>query len=339
MDNQAAVLQDVGRIELAEVPVPEPGPREVLIEVTAVGICGSDVHYYEHGRIGGFVVRAPLVLGHETAGRIVGVGTDVPDDRVGQRVALEPGVPCGDCKHCRAGRYNLCPDVVFHATPPVDGTLTRYVTLHADFAHPIPDELSDEDGAMIEPLSVGVYACWKADVSVGSRVLVTGAGPVGLLAAQVALASGAAEVVVTDVNPTRLELARQLGATAVDVREQPLAEQDLTVDVHLECSGAPGALADGLRALEPAGISVAIGMNPDDEISLPIAAIQAKELRLTGTFRYANTYPAAIALAASGRIQLAPLVSHRFSLAEAEQALTIARRDPSAVKPMVLPGS
>ena len=338
MQNRTAVLRQVGLIELADAQVPEPGPSEVLIEVTAVGICGSDVHYYEHGRIGQFVVREPLVLGHETAGRIVRVGSDVDGARIGQRVALEPGVPCGDCPPCRKGRYNLCPDVLFHATPPVDGTLARYIALHAGFAHPIPDELSDEDGAMIEPLSVGVHACWKADVSVGSRVLVTGAGPVGLLAAQVALASGASEVVVTDVNEARLGLAQEFGARAIDVREQPLAGLDLDADVHLECSGAPGALADGLRALQPAGICVAIGMHPDGDISLPVAAIQAKELRLTGTFRYANTYPAAIALAASGKVSLAPLVSHRFSLEEAEDALTIARRDPSAIKPMVLPG-
>src|SRR6476469_4004604 len=194
MRNRAAVLTGPGRIVVEDRPVPEPGPREVLVEISAVGVCGSDVHYFEHGRIGDFVFEAPLVLGHESAGRVAALGEGVTRHAVGDRVTLEPGVPCGRCRECRAGRYNLCPDVVFFATPPVDGAFTNHVAIHEDFAFALPDELSDEAGALMEPLSVGIWACRKAGVGLGDRVLVTGAGPIGLLAAQVARAAGASRV-------------------------------------------------------------------------------------------------------------------------------------------------
>ena len=213
MANRAAVLVKPGEIVIEERPMPEPGPREVLVEVAAVGVCGSDVHYFQHGRVGSHVVRAPLVLGHESAGRVAAVGSSVTAHAVGDRVALEPGVPCGRCRECRSGRYNLCPDVVFFATPPVDGAFAEFVTIDEDFAFALPDELSDEAGALMEPLSVGIWACRKAGVSAGDRVLVTGAGPIGLLAMQVARAFGATRVEISDVNEGRLELAERTGAT------------------------------------------------------------------------------------------------------------------------------
>src|SRR3954471_21828236 len=194
MRNRAAVLTPAREIVLEDRPVPEPGPREVLVEIAAVGVCGSDVHYYEHGRIGDFVVEAPLVLGHESAGRVVALGEGATRHAVGDRVALEPGVPCGRCQECRAGRDNLCPDVVFFPPPPVDGAFANYVTIHEDFAFALPDGMSDDAGALMEPLSVGIWACRKAAVTAGDRVLITGAGPIGLLAMQVALAFGATQV-------------------------------------------------------------------------------------------------------------------------------------------------
>src|SRR5215218_10823137 len=223
MMNRAAVLTRPGEIVVEDRPLPEPGPREVLVEVTSVGVCGSDVHYFEHGRIGPHVVRAPLVLGHESAGWVAAVGEGVTKHAVGDRVTLEPGVPCGRCEQCRAGRYNLCPDVSFFATPPVDGAFTNHVAIHEDFAFSMPDNLSDNAGALMEPLSVGIWSCRKAGVKAGDHVLVTGAGPIGLLAMQVALAQGATEVTITDVAPQRLELAEKTGATrAINVSEEPL---------------------------------------------------------------------------------------------------------------------
>src|SRR4051795_1484705 len=210
---RAAVLNRPGEIVLEERSAPEPGPREVLVEISSVGVCGSDIHYYEHGRIGPHVVDAPLILGHESAGPVAALGEGVTKHAVGDRVTLEPGVPCGRCRECRAGRYNLCADVVFFATPPVDGAFAEYVAIHEDFAFTLPDALSDEEGALMEPLSVGVWACRKAGVSAGDKVLVTGAGPIGQLAMQCALAFGATDVTVSDLNPYRLELARRTGAT------------------------------------------------------------------------------------------------------------------------------
>jgi L-iditol 2-dehydrogenase len=318
--------------------MPVPGPKEVLVRVAAVGVCGSDVHYYEHGRIGSFVVRSPLVLGHEAAGEIVDVGPDVRSRRVGERVALEPGVPCGACRECRAGRYNLCADVRFFATPPIDGAFANYVTIHEDFAFPLPSSMSNEAGALIEPLSVGVWACRKANVQNGDHVLVTGAGPIGILAMQVALAGGATEAIITDVNSQRLAVAERLGATrALDVSSTSLADAGIEADVLIECTGVPHALRDGIRALKPAGRAVIVGMSPTEEVSVPMSLIQNRELWLTGTFRYANTYPAAIELASSGRVDLEGIITGYYGLEQAEEALQAGLRDPGSIKAMVRP--
>ena len=336
--NLAAVMHGTRDVRVEERAVPEPGPHEVLVEIKAVGVCGSDVHYYEEGRIGDFVVREPLILGHESAGVVVGLGDEVTKHATGERVTLEPGVPDMVCHECRAGRYNLCPNVRFFATPPIDGAFTNYVTIHEDFAFTLPDSLSDEVGALMEPLSVGIWACWKANVTAGDRVLVTGAGPIGLLAMQVARALGAAEVTVTDVSPERLELAEKTGATrTVDVSEESLGEAGVEANALIECSGDQRALNDGIRTLLPAGIAVMVGMGPD-EISVPLGYILPREITLTGTFRYANTYPAAIGLTANGQVDLESIITSHYDLRETDEALRASKRDPSNVKPMVIPG-
>jgi L-iditol 2-dehydrogenase len=304
------------------------------VEISSVGVCGSDVHYYEHGRIGPFVVDSPLILGHESAGRVAALGSEVTKHAVGDRVTLEPGVPCGRCEQCRAGRYNLCPDVVFFATPPVDGAFANYVTIHEDFAFALPDSLSDDVGALMEPLSVGIWACRRASVSAGDRVLVTGAGPIGLLAMQVALAFGATQVEISDVNETRLALAARTGATRtlISGRDEPS-----TADVLIECSGHPAAVSAGISALRPAGTAVLVGLGPGETGELPLAKIQTQEIWVTGTFRYANTYPTAIALAATGRVDLEAIITGHYELDSTEDALKVGREDPGSVKVMVHP--
>ena len=334
---RVSVLRGAGDLAVEERPDPTPAPHEVLVRVVSVGVCGSDVHYFEHGRIGSHVVDSPLVLGHEASGEVVGVGSSVTRLSVGQRVSIEPGVPDFSCGQCLAGRYNLCEDMRFFATPPIDGAFAELVTVHEQFAHPVPDALSDDAAALLEPLSVGLWACRRGAVGAGSRVLVTGAGPVGLVAAQLALALGAASVIVTDVNEHRLTMAEELGATgAVDVSSTPVSESGLEVDVLLECSGHPAATADALRVVAPAGHVVLVGMGAD-EMSLPVSRIQERELTLTGTFRYAHTWPTAIALAASGRVQLDRLVTGHYGLEQVRDALTVARTDPHVVKPVVRP--
>lgn len=340
MRNRAAIMYGTHDIRLEDVPIPEPGLKEVLVEVKSVGVCGSDVHYYDHGRIGSFVVRDPLILGHESSGVVVALGEEATKHEVGERVTLEPGVPDGTCRECRAGRYNLCPNVRFFATPPIDGAFTNYVSIHEDFAFKLPDELSDNAGALMEPLSVGIWACRKAGVKAGDHVLVTGAGPIGLLAMQVALAHGATDVTITDVSPERLDIARRTGATrALDVSEEPLTEASLEADALIECSGNPHALSDGIHCIRPAGIAVVVGMGPDEDTAVPLAFIQNREITLTGTFRYANTYPAAIELAATGRVNLEAIVTSHYGLQDTEEALEAGGKDPANVKPMVLPGS
>src|SRR5215217_2512490 len=320
MQNKAAVMHATHDVRLEDVPVPEPGPKEVLVEIEAVGVCCSDVHYYEEGRIGSFVVREPLILGHESMGTIIGLGEEVTKHEVGERVTLEPGVPDGTCRECRAGRYNLCPNVQFFATPPIDGAFTNYVTIHEDFAFALPDSLSDNAGALMEPLSVGIWACKKAGVTAGDHVLITGAGPIGLVAMQVAFAQGATEVTLTDVADERLRIGSRLGATrTLNVAEESLDESGIEADVLIECSGNERALADGIHRVRPAGSAVVVGMGPNEQTSVPLSFIQTREILLTGTFRYANTYPTAIDLAASGKVDLDAMVTSSYGLPDTER--------------------
>lgn len=331
---QSAVLIEPGRIEVESRAVPTLDPHDVLVRIRSVGVCGSDVHYFEHGRIGDFVVRAPLVLGHEASGVVVSVGAGVTRVSQGQRVAIEPGWPDGTCEQCLVGRYNLCPQVRFLATPPVDGAFTELLRVPEPFAHPVPDSLSDDAAALIEPLSVAVAANRKAGVRAGSRVLVTGGGPVGVLVAEVALASGATSVVVLEPGQERRRRAADL--TTAQVLDLDGISGLEEFDHFIECSGAGAAVTLGLSSLKPAGRAVLVGMGAD-QVPVPVILIQVKELVVTGTFRYANAYRAAIDLAASGRVQLDALVDEHYTLSQVAEALTATRRDPALMKVMVSP--
>ena len=317
---RASVLTGPHTIELLERPVPEPGPDEVLVRVGSVGVCGSDVHYYEHGRIGSMVVEGPLVLGHEVGGTIVSVGDAVDPTRVGQRVALEPQRPCRRCRQCKTGHLNLCPDMEFFATPPIDGAFCDYVALPADFAHPIPDSLSDAAAGLIEPLSVGIWANRKGGTVAGSRVFITGAGPIGAMVALSARAMGATDIVVSDPLESRRRRITELAAArTVD----PIAGFDpaaIEADAFIECSGATPALLDGLKALRPGGAAVMVG-HGEEHVTLPVQDITVREITLTGIFRYVDTWPAAISLAATGAVDLDALVTAQFGLDEVEAAL------------------
>jgi L-iditol 2-dehydrogenase len=332
MTNRSAVLHAAATLSIEDRPVPDPGPGQVLVEVQAVGICGSDVHYYQHGRIGSYVVHQPMIIGHEAAGTVVDVGAGVDPSVLGQHVALEPGVPCKSCAECLHGRYNLCPEVVFFATPPVDGAICQFVAIDAAFAHAVPAGLSHEQAAMAEPVSVGVWAARKAQISPGDRVLVTGAGPIGLLAAQVARAFGASSVTVTDLNQFRLDAAQQLGLDA-QLANEPLTRD---YDVLLECSGSQAALSTGMQALARAGRVVLVGMGADT-VAINVPLIQGHEITITGTFRYANTYPLALQLIASGAVNVDKVITHRFGIEDSEAALTLSHTEPESLKAIVLP--
>ena len=330
---RVSILNPDLTLTMSQRPVPEPGPGEVLVRVKSIGVCGSDIHYFEHGRIADFVVEGPLVLGHEASGVVEGLGEGVQDLAEGTTVAMEPGVPCGACHQCRSGRYNLCPDVKFFATPPIDGAFCEYVVLPRAFVHPVPTHVSLDAAALVEPLSVGVWACQKANVSLGTRVVITGCGPIGAICALVARARGADVVAVTDINAQRRQKVEDLGFTTCDPATAAMPE----ADVLLECSGSAAAIDQGIRCLAPAGVAVLIGMTPSDTVPLPVGALQGKEVWLTGTFRYANTYPTAVELLASGLVDLDAIVSASYPLEEVEKALTHGKSHPADMKVMVHP--
>ena len=334
---RASVLQGAGSLRVVERPVPEPAPHQVLVRIASVGVCGSDVHYYEHGRIGSFVVTDPLVLGHEASGVVESVGSAVTRLRIGDRVSLEPGVPDLSCPQCLAGRYNLCENMQFHATPPYDGSFAEYVAHHELFAHKVPDRISDDAAALLEPVSVALWACQKGEVGAGSRVLVTGVGPVGLLVVQVARALGAAEVIASDVNQQRLDLARTMGATHVHDPTSATPHSSSRPDVLIDCSGNAGAIRAAIDLVAPAGRVVLVGMG-GDEYPMPMSTVQERELVVTGTFRYAHTWPTAIALVESGAVELDQLVTSHHGLEQVADALSASARDSGSIKPMVHPG-
>src|SRR5512133_1207835 len=211
----AAVMYGPRDVRLERRPIPDIGPDEVLVDIAAVGVCGSDVHFYWDGRIGKRVVQKPMILGHESAGTVVAVGDRVTSLQPGDRVALEPGIPCRRCSYCKTGHYNLCPNVAFMAAPHTDGAMREYVKTAADFAFKLPDSMSFEDGTLVEPLSVGVYAARRGRVAPGDNVVILGAGTIGLMALQAAKVYGASRRIVVDLQPDRLEMAKRLGATHV----------------------------------------------------------------------------------------------------------------------------
>jgi L-iditol 2-dehydrogenase len=332
---RASVLTGVKTLSVEQVPTPPMASDEVLVEVAAVGVCGSDTHYYRHGRIGDFVVTGPLILGHELSGRIVAVGEEVPETRIGERVAIEPQKNCRRCRECRAGRYNLCPNMEFYATPPIDGAFAQYCVIRTEFAHEIPDSMSDEAAALLEPLSVAVTTMRKAGVTPGSSILIAGAGPVGIICAQAARAFGAAEIIVTDLVPER-QRALQYGATrVVDPRETDVATAGLDVNAFVDASGSPHAVMSGIKAVRPAGTAVLVGLG-SSEMTLPVEHIQNLEITVTGIFRYTDTWPAGIHMVASGAVDLDSLVTGRFGLERAGEALE-SDLDPNSLKSIVYP--
>lgn len=333
MSNRAAVMTELGKIVVEDRGEPDPGPQQAVVRIESVGVCGSDTAYYKVGRIGDYVVDGPIILGHEVSGQVIAVGSEVGNVAVGDRVAIEPGTPCRNCRECMAGRYHLCPDLVFLATPPYDGALIEKLTIDARNLYRMPDSMTYEEGALLEPLSVGIWGCKRAGLEPGDDVLVTGAGPVGLLSAATARALGAGTVTVTDVSDFRLDLARKMGFAT----ERSDAPGEDGFDVLLECSGAPGVLGAAMRRLRPAGRAAMIGMSKEEAIGLPLSQLNVNELTISLVNRYNHTWPLAIELVASGRVDVKPLITHHFGLEEAAEALTLSSRVGDSVKAVIHP--
>ena len=318
---KASVLVKPHVVEIEDRPVPRLESDEVLIKVSAVGVCGSDVHYFTDGQIGNFVVDSPMILGHEAAGTIVAVGNRVDPRRIGERVSIEPQRPNPHSKQSLAGAYNLDPSMEFYATPPIDGAFAEFVKIQAHFAYAVPDGISDEAAALMEPLSVGIAAMQKAQITPGQSILITGAGPIGVICAQVAKAYGATSILVSDLDGERRSKALAFGATRViDPLTEDTASLGLDVDAFIDASGATPAILTGIRNVAPGGRVVLVGMGAED-IALPVSLIQSRELVVTGVFRYANTWPIAIELVRTGRVDLDGLVTGTFGLNDVPQAL------------------
>lgn len=337
---KALVLEEAHRLSLRQIDLPaELGPHDVKIRIARVGICGSDVHYYKHGKIGPFVVKEPMVLGHEAAGVITAVGSEVADLAVGDRVCMEPGVPDLSSRASREGHYNLDPAVRFWATPPIHGCLCTEVVHPAAFTFKLPPQVSLAEGAMVEPFAVGMHAATKAQIKPGATAVVTGAGPIGIMVALAALAAGAGQVIVSDLSAEKLAIAaRYPGIVPFDIRTGSLAAfvAEKTggwgADTVFEASGAAKVYETIFDLLAPGGTLVLVGM-PVTAPPLDVPAAQAKEARIETIFRYANVYPKAIALLASGKVDLKPLISATFpfdlSIAAFERA---AEGRPSDIK-------
>lgn len=324
---KALVLEEANKLSLREIDLPSGmGPGDVRIAIDTVGVCGSDVHYYTHGKIGPFVVNEPMILGHEASGTVVEVGADVSHLAPGDRVCMEPGIPNMTSKASKLGVYNVDPDVRFWATPPVHGCLTPSVVHPAAFTYKLPDNVSFAEGAMVEPFAIGMQAAARAKITPGDVALVTGAGPIGIMVALAALAGGCAKVYICDLVEGKLAVA-----AAYDNVEPILIPRDTPADVLraatggwgadvvFECAGAAASIQTALEAVAPAGCVVWVGM-PVDPVPVDIVLAQSKEIRMETVFRYANMYERAIALIGSGKVDLKPLISETFAFEDSIQA-------------------
>jgi len=327
MKNKAIYMSGTNNMVTKEVPVPEPTEKEVLIRVDSVGICGSDIHYYQHGNIGDFVVEGDFILGHECAGEVVGLGKEVKSLKLGDRVALEPGKTCGKCEFCKSGKYNLCPDVIFFATPPYHGVLTNYVAYDEDMCFKLPDNMSYEEGALVEPLAVGLHAANQGVVKLGDTVVVFGAGCIGLVSLLAAKANGASKVYVVDIIEKRLDFAKKLGATEViNAKQEDVIERikELTnskgVNVVIETAGSPITVKQTADVVKTGGTVVLVGMTVNPETSYDFMKLMGKEGTLKTIFRYRNLYPVAINAISSGTINVKDIVTHRFNFDKTKEA-------------------
>ncbi len=313
---KALVLEEKGKLSLRDFPVAlELGDEDVKIALRTVGVCGSDVHYYTHGKIGPFVVTEPMILGHEAAGVVVEVGKAVIGLRPGDRVCMEPGVPNPTSRASKLGIYNVDPAVTFWATPPVHGCLTPEVVHPAAYTYKLPKSVSFAEGAMVEPFAIGMQSALRARIQPGDIGVVVGAGPIGMMTALAALAGGCAKVYVADLAQPKLDIIGAYdGIETINITEQPVAQaiaeatDGWGADVVFECSGAAPALLDVPSLVRPGGAVVLVGM-PVEPVPMDVVSLQAKEARLETVFRYANIYDRAIALIGAGKVNLKPLIS------------------------------
>lgn len=325
---KVAVQTALNTVEMQKRPVPAPKAGEVLVKVRHVGICGSDLHYYEHGRIGNYIVDFPFVLGHESAGIVEEVGEGVTGLQVGDAVTLEPGITCGKCEFCKTGRYNLCPDVEFFATPPFDGTFCEYVTHPADMCFKLPSNMDTMEGALVEPLAVGLHAAAQGNAHLGQTATILGSGCIGLVTLLSLKAMGVTEIYVADVIQKRLDKALELGATAVIRADEKDTIEEINkltggmgTDLVFETAGSAITTKQTADLVKMGGTVVIVGLAPDPVVPYNIGGLAGKEATLKTVFRYRNLYPVAISAIASGRIPIKSIVTDIFKFDETAKAM------------------
>lgn len=325
---KTAVMLGIGKMGFEERDIPKVKENEVLVKLEYVGICGSDLHYYETGAIGDYVVKPPFVLGHEPGGTVVEVGKNVKHLKAGDRVALEPGKTCGHCEFCKTGRYNLCPDVVFFATPPIDGVFQEYVAHEADLCFKLPDNVSTMEGALIEPLAVGFHAAMQGGAGAGQTAVVMGAGCIGLVTMMALKAMGVSRVYVVDIMEKRLKKALELGADGVIDGSKTDAVEEIRkltdgkgCDLAIETAGTQITTVQTVHMTKKGAVIVLVGYSKSGEITLPMSLALDKELTFKTVFRYRNIYPMAIDAVASGKVNLKGIVTDLFELDDVQRAM------------------
>lgn len=340
---KVAVMQGIGRMELVNREIPEPDDHEVLVRLEYVGICGSDLHYYETGRIGAYVVQPPFVLGHEAGGIVAKVGKKVTHLREGDKVALEPGIPCGKCEFCRSGKYNLCPDVIFFATPPVDGVFGEYVTHPAEYCFKLPDQVSTLEGALMEPLAVGFHAAIQGGAQIGQTAVIFGAGCIGLVSMMACKAMGISEIIMVDVLEVRLGKAQELGATTIlNGKECDVVKKvkELTggrgVDLVIETAGAEITTNQAIHLAKKGAAIVLVGYGKNGKVNMEMSLAIDKELTFKTVFRYRHLYPVAIKAVASGKVNLKGIVTNIFELDDIRNAMDQSIRNKAGIVKAVI---
>ena len=340
---KVAVMLGIGKMGFEERDIPEVKDNEVLVRLEYVGICGSDLHYYETGAIGDYAVNPPFVLGHEPGGVVVETGKNVKHLKVGDRVALEPGKTCGHCEFCKTGRYNLCPDVVFFATPPVDGVFQEYVAHEADLCFKLPDHVSTMEGALIEPLAVGFHAAMQGEAKAGQTAVVMGAGCIGLVTMMALKAMGVSRVYVVDIMQKRLDKAMELGAdgvingSEVDAVETVMKlTEGKGCDLAVETAGTQITTVQAIHMTKKGSTIVLVGYSKSGEMTLPMSLVLDKELTFKTVFRYRHIYPMAIEAVASGKVNLKGIVTDIFSLDDVQKAMDYSVSNKSDVVKAVI---
>lgn len=343
MKNKAAYMTGLNRMEIRDVPVPDLKPGEVLVKLEYVGICGSDVHYFHDGRCGEFVVNGDFILGHEAGGIVEKIGEGVETLAEGDKVALEPGIPCGKCEWCKGGKYNLCPDVRFLATPPIQGCYENYIAFPEEMCFKLPDNMTTKQGALVEPFSVGLHAAFQGQVKMGDQVVILGAGCIGLMTLLACKANGASDITVVDIVPKRLEYAEKLGATRIlngkecdVINEIAGLTGNLGIEKVFETAGSPVTIAQTAHLVKAGGTIVLVGLSANPELTFNFGKIMAKEARIESVFRYRNLYPRAISSIAEGIVNVDNVVSHEFPFDNIQQAFEAAINDKDNVVKAVI---